>query len=56
MANAAIDRYGTDAPLFVASRIEALSAAGDAAGAAAWTTIGHRVEQLIAAPPSLLNA
>lgn len=56
VASATIDRHGSAAPLFVASRIETLSAAGDAAGVAAWTAIGHRVEQLAADPPASLNA
>lgn len=56
MTSATIDRHGSEAPLFVASRIEDLIAAGDAAGVAAWTAIGHRVEQLTANPPASLNA
>lgn len=56
VASATIDRHGSAAPLFIASRIAALIAAGDGPGVAAWTSIGHRVEQLTADPPASLNA
>jgi hypothetical protein len=56
VANATIEQHGSDAPLFVASRIGALAVAGDPAGVAAWKEIARRMVQLTADPVTSPNA
>lgn len=56
VANQTIEQHGSDAPVFVASRIGALALAGDAAGVAAWKEIARRVTELSAAPPAMLHS
>lgn len=55
-AEATLKLRGERAPAFVATRIGALAAEGDAEGVAAWQAIARRMAALSASPPSRLNA
>lgn len=56
VAKATTNQHGSNAPLFVATRIGALAVAGDAAGVAAWVEIARRMDQLRAEPPNSIEA
>jgi len=56
VADAAMKRHGERAPLFVAARIGALTAEGDARGVAAWQAVARRMEALSAPPSTSLHA
>ena len=56
VANTVLNLHGDQAPMFVARRIEALTAEGDGGGVAAWQAIARRMETLAAPPPERLDA
>jgi hypothetical protein len=56
VANATLEQHGTEAQVFVATRIGALAAAGDMAGVAAWKEVARRVVQLGNDAPGKLDS
>ena len=56
VADSTLKRRGARAPVFVAERIGALAAAGDADGVAAWQAIARRIVALGAPPPQISDA
>lgn len=49
-ARQVINHHGSDVDRYIASRVKALTEAGDAAGVAAWRAIADRVDRLCRAP------